>query len=219
MEFLLSDDNYPFSVALMLMLIIALTEGVLTVLGAGMSQALDSVLPDVDFDLDADISSGGVLTSFLGWIRFGQVPALVLLVIFLATFGLSGLMIQSFIESVTGHTIPALIATPLAVFLSLPMLRTCNGVLGKVVFKDETESISSSTFIGRVATITIGEARQGSPAEARFKDRHDTTHYVMVEPVEDVVFTKGQKVLLVESSGAVFKVIDPVNPNLRGSSS
>ena len=92
MEFLLADNNFPFSVALMLMLIIALTEGVLTVIGAGMSEAIDSLLPDVEFDIDGNISSGGVLTSFLGWIRFGQVPALVLLVIFLATFGLAGLV-------------------------------------------------------------------------------------------------------------------------------
>lgn len=214
MEFLLADNNFPFSVALMLMLIIALTEGVLTVIGAGMSEAIDSLLPDIEFDIDGNISSGGVLTSFLGWIRFGQVPALVLLVIFLATFGLAGLVFQSVLESILGFTLPALIASPLAVVAALPMVRGCNGVLAKVAFKDETESISASTFVGRVAVITIGEARQNSPAEARFKDRHGTTHYVMVEPMEDVVFKQGDKVLLVESAGATFKVIEPVNPNL-----
>ena len=146
MEFLLADNNFPFSVALMLMLIIALTEGVLTVIGAGMSEAIDSLLPDIEFDIDGNISSGGVLTSFLGWIRFGQVPALVLLVIFLATFGLAGLVFQSVLESILGFTLPALIASPLAVVAALPMVRGCNGVLAKVAFKDETESISASTF-------------------------------------------------------------------------
>lgn len=215
MEFLLADNNFPFSVALMLMLIIALTEGVLTLVGAGMSEAIDSLLPDVEFDIDGSINSGGVLTSFLGWIRFGQVPALVLLVIFLATFGLSGLVLQSVIESILSFTLPALVASPLAFVTALPMVRGCNGILAKIMFKDETESISSATFVGRVAVITIGEARQNSPAEARFKDRHGTTHYVMVEPVEDVVFKQGDKVLLIESAGATFKVIEPANPNLE----
>ena len=55
MEFLLADNNFPFSVALMLMLIIALTEGVLTVIGAGMSEAIDSLLPDIEFDIEFDM--------------------------------------------------------------------------------------------------------------------------------------------------------------------
>lgn len=217
MEFLFSDDNLPFSIALTLMLIIALMEGVLTLLGIGMSQALDSLLPDADLnvDLDADFSpNGSALSNLLGWIRFGQVPVLVMFVVFLTAFGLIGLAIQLAMDGILSMTLPAWISAPLASFAALPVVRGSTGVLSKVVFKDETESISSNSFVGRVAMITLGEARQGSPAEARFKDRFGTTHYVMVEPMEDVVFVKGDKVLLVESAGAVFKVIETNNPNL-----
>ena len=54
MEFLFADNNMPFSIALMLMLIIAVMEGALTLIGLGMSQALDSLLPDLDIDADID---------------------------------------------------------------------------------------------------------------------------------------------------------------------
>lgn len=215
MDFLFSDNNLPFSIALTLMLIIAFMEGVLTLLGIGMSQALDSLMPDVNLDIDADFTpNGGALSNLLGWIRFGQVPVLVMFVVFLNAFGLIGLALQMFLDGLIGFTLPVLLAAPIAFIAALPVVRVSTGVLSKVVFKDETESISSDTFVGRIAMITLGKAKINSPAEARFKDRFGTTHYVMVEPMEDVVFEKGDKVLLVESAGAVFKVIEPKNPNL-----
>lgn len=215
MDFLFSDNNLPFSIALTLMLIIALMEGTLTLLGIGMSQALDSLMPDVNLDVDADFApNGGALSNLLGWIRFGQVPVLVMFVVFLTAFGLIGLVLQTLLDGLIGFTLPALLAAPIAFFAALPVVRVSTGVLSKVVFKDETESISSSSFVGRIAVITLGEAKKNSPAEARFKDRFGTTHYLMVEPMEDVVFKKGEKVLLVEAAGSIFKVIEPKNPNL-----
>lgn len=215
MEFLFADNNMPFSIALMLMLIIAVMEGALTLIGLGMSQALDSLLPDIDADMDSSGSSGGALSNLLGWIRFGQVPMLILLVVFLAAFSLIGLALQLALDNALGFTLPAIIAAPLAFMGSLPVLRTSTGILAKVVFKDETESISSNSFVGHIAVITVGEARLGSAAEARFSDRFGTSHYVMVEPIDDNIFKQGDKVLLVEERGAIFSVIAPTNPNLK----
>ncbi|GAA6133860.1 hypothetical protein NBRC116188_06490 [Oceaniserpentilla sp. 4NH20-0058] len=215
MEFILSDQNIPFSIAITLMLIISLLEGVLTLVGFGASQALDSILPDVDVDAGSSITTGGALSRFLGWIRFGKVPALVLLVVFLSVFGVIGITMQAILDETFGFMLPAFAAGIISLLLSLPIVRSSSGILSKIAFKDETESISSSSFIGRVATITLGEAKQNSPAEARFKDQFGTTHYIMVEPIEQTSFSKGEKVLLVESNGAVFKVIAPNNPNLN----
>lgn len=216
MSFLLLDNNLAFSIALSLMLIIGLMEGVLVVLGIGLSQAIDSMLPDLNIDAETGFVHGdGALSNFLGWIRVGQVPALVILIVFLCSFSLTGLAIQLALESIFGFTLPALIASFIVFFITLPFIRGINGVLSKIVFKDETESISSDSFIGRVAVITLGESRQGSPAEARFKDQHGTTHYVMVEPMENNSFRQGDKVLLVESLGSIFKVIEPLNSNLN----
>ncbi|MEZ5581570.1 MAG: DUF1449 family protein [Candidatus Competibacteraceae bacterium] len=92
LEFITADGNLPFSVALALMLLIALLEGVGTVLGFGFSHLLDQLTPGIDLspetpDLDGD---SGVVSRLLGWLHVGKVPMLALLVVFLTAFGLLG---------------------------------------------------------------------------------------------------------------------------------
>ncbi|AMX01282.1 YqiJ family protein [Microbulbifer thermotolerans] len=215
MAFLLQDGNLLFTGALVLMLMIAVLEGVMTLIGFGLSELLDNLLPDLDFDVDVpDAEAGGVLTRFLGWLRFGEVPALILLVAFLVGFGITGLTIQLLVESVVGFLLPGwLLAVPVFL-LALPQVRFVGNLLRRFAVGDETESVGRSSFVGRVAVITIGEAAAGSPAEARFSDEFGTTHYVMVEPDGDETFTQGEKVLLVEERGANFRVIRPSSKHL-----
>ena len=76
------------------------------------------------------------------------------------------------------------------------------------MLRDETESVSEKTFIGRIAVVTLGKARVGSPAQAKLRDQHGQTHYVMVEPDQPgEEFPAGTDVLLVRQVGAVFKSI------------
>ncbi|MBB3061110.1 YqiJ family protein [Microbulbifer rhizosphaerae] len=215
MTFLLQDGNLLFTGALVLMLMIAVLEGVMTLIGVGISDLLDNLLPDTDVDLDApDTEAGGVLTKLLGWLRFGEVPALILLVAFLVSFGITGLVIQLFVDALLGFVLPAwLLAVPVFL-LALPQVRFVGNLLRRFAVGDETEAVGRKSFIGRVAVITIGEAAAGSPAEARFSDEFGTTHYVMVEPDGDETFKQGEKVLLVEESGANFRVIRPTNKHL-----
>ena len=72
-EFLAAPEVLPFTVALALMLMIGLVEA----FGLGAS----AIHADAGLDLD---DGGG----FLGWLGVGSVPLLVLIVIFLALFGL-----------------------------------------------------------------------------------------------------------------------------------
>ncbi|MCD8522799.1 MAG: YqiJ family protein [Saccharospirillaceae bacterium] len=214
MEFLFSDGNYPFAVALVLMLIIAVLEGVLVVIGLGLSQFIDGLLPDVDLSADGEVPNMG-LSRFLAWLRIGQVPVLIILVLLLMFFGLSGVLLQSLLMSAFGFMLPALVAVVPALAIALPLTRLLTGLLGKVLLKDETEAVSSASFIGQVATITLGEARQGSPAEARFRDHFGTTHYLMVEPDTDEIYRAGENVLLVQQRGAVYQCIRPDNKHLQ----
>lgn len=215
MAFLLQDGNQLFTGALVLMLMIAVLEGVMTLIGIGISDVLDNLLPD--FEIDADMPDSGLsggLTKLLGWLRFGEVPALILLVAFLVSFGICGLLIQIFMEELFGKLLPGwLLAIPVF-FLALPQVRFVGNLLRKFAVGDETESVGRSSFVGRVAVITIGEAAAGSPAEARFRDEFGTTHYLMVEPDDGEVFIQGQQVLLVEERGANFRVIKPTNKHL-----
>ena len=75
-----------------------------------------------------------------------------------------------------------------------------------------TRAISRRSLIGRIATIALGTARQGEPAQARVRDRHGRAHYVMVLPDRaDDVFEDGTEVLLVKQDGAAFRAIENTN--------
>lgn len=211
--FLLAGENLPFTVALTVMLAIAVLEGVTSLLGMGISEMIDSVLPDIEFDIDApDIDDPGVMTRFLGWLRVGEVPLLMLLVIFLTAFGLLGLALQAAASDLFGTPLPAMLAAIIVILPSLPLVRGFGGLLARIMPKDESEAVSSTSFIGRVAVITTGTARSGSPAEAKLKDRYGHTHYVMVEPdAKGEVFESGSEVLLVSRDKVVFRGI--ANPS------
>ena len=220
LAFVLSNQNLPFAIALSLMLAIAMLEGVSTLIGAGLSDLLDSMLPDmdmdvdvdVDADIDADLHAPGLFTKLLSWLRVGEVPVLILVIVFLTAFGLIGLFCQSMSLRILGHMLPGMLASVPALFATLPLVRICGGILSRIIPKDETESVSEDSFVGRMAIITLGRAERGKPAQARLSDQHGQAHYVMVEPdVDDVGFEQGMKVLLVRHEGAVFKAI--ANPS------
>ena len=221
-EFLTADENMPFAVALTVMFGIAILEGVMTIIGFGLSNMIESFLPDVDLDTSVggieDIEAPSSLSKVLSWLRVGEVPILMLLVVFLTAFGLIGIALQSFMQSTFSILLPAIFATVPAFMMALPIVRVSGGVLQKIMPQDETEAVTSDSLIGRMAVITIGTAKQGSPAEARVRDQHGTAHYVMVEPDLDEEFTQGQEVLLVKKTNTIFKAIETSNTSLSSKS-
>lgn len=216
LAFLVADQNLAFSVALVIMLAVAVLEGVATLLGAGISGLVDALLPDIDVpDVDApNVQAPGPLTAVLGWLYLGRVPFLVLFVLLLTTFGIGGLVLQSLVQGLFGALLPSLVAVPLALAVALPSTRLGAGVLAKLMPQDETEAVSRDTFVGRVAVITLGSAKVGYPAQAKLRDSYGQTHYVMVEPDGPEPLAQGTQVLLIAQSGHVFKVIPNPNPNL-----
>lgn len=225
--FLTADQNMPFSIALVVMFGIALLEGITMFFGAALSNAIDALLPEmpaadiaIETNLDAgidgvEVQSPNALSRLLGWLRIGQVPVLMLVVVFLTAFGLIGLGLQALTLNTLGFFWPAFIAAFAALALSIPMVRIFGGLIASILPKDETDAVSVETLVGRIATITIGTARIGRPAEARVRDVRGTTHYVMVEPdTTDADFKAGEQVLLVKRNGSVFKAIANPNPSL-----
>lgn len=218
MTFLLASQNMPFAFAMGLMLFIAILEGVGLVLGMGISSLLDSVVPDFDFDADIElpeVGSSSGLTSILGWLRIGEVPILVMLVVFLTAFAIEGYGIQLAFFSALGWLLPGPIASVLALTGCLPLVRVLNGIIGSLVPKDESSAVSQSSFIGRTATIIIGTARHASPVQARLTDQYGKGHYVMVAPDNvDEEFGEGAQVLLIKKEGAMFRVIHDTTSNV-----
>lgn len=185
LEIIAAPANLPFSVALLVMLMIGAVEA----LGLGASA--------VHLDLHADLDGGGDL---LGWLGFGKVPLLMLLVVFLALFGLAGLAIQQF-----AGPLALWIAAPAAAAAALPLTGLGARGLARIMPQDETTAIGLDSLVGRRGIITIGTARRGSPAQARVADMHGQVHYVMVEPYDDDhSIGEGETVRLDRRDGNIF---------------
>jgi hypothetical protein len=220
----------PFAVALIVMLAIAAAEIVGAMFGVAPSGVLDSMLPDLEVDadlggagsaLDADAPSmpdapgAGPLSAVLGWLCVGKVPILVLLIAFLTVFGLTGFAVQGLSGALFGFTLPSALAAVPALAAAFPATRASGLVLSKILPKEQTEAVSSASFIGRIAVITRGDAREGLAAEAKLTDSFGQAHYVLVEPDEPgAVLTAGSAVLLVRQTGSRFRAIDNPNPML-----
>ncbi|PVM91006.1 YqiJ family protein [Caulobacter endophyticus] len=188
--FLSADGNTLFLAALLLMLLIGAVEA------AGLGGALGHDGLDVDHP------------SLLGWLNVGRLPLLMVIVIFLFAFGVTGLVLQQLIAGVFRHPAPIWIAGPLAAAVALPFTRVLSGLLARILPGDETTAVSRETLVGRVAVVVTGAARVGSPAQARVRDAHGQTHYVMVEPDDDgEVFEQGTSVIIIRNAGARFLAI------------
>ena len=187
LEIIASPANLPFSVALLVMLMIGAVEA----LGLGASAA--------HLDLHSDMDGGDLL----GWLGIGRVPLLMLLVVFLAFFGLAGLAIQQF-----AGPLPLWIATPAAAAAALPLTGLGARGLARIMPQDETTAVSLDSLVGRRGTITVGTARRGSPAQARVTDIHGQVHYVMVEPYDDAhSIGEGETVRLDRREGNIFVAV------------
>lgn len=225
-EFLLAVQNQPFAIALALMVLIALMEGVGMLVGVGIFSFLDSIIPEFGVDLDADaVDMSGIdslsdinapeatsphaLSRFLGWLRIGRVPILILFIIFLTSFGLVGYFMQALVGNVLGVLMPALLAGGLAFAVSLPLLRVSAMALERVMPQEETSAVSQETFIGKTVEITIGTATQELQAEARLTDQYGQAHYIFVKPEEGLQdVSAGVPLLVVRKEGDVFIVIE-----------
>lgn len=223
----------PFTIALLILAFIAALEILGLLFGVAVSSLVDSALPEFEFEMDAeaefemdapvidgaapldidgptvmDAPAMGPLSHLLAWLCVGRVPVLILLAAFLMGFGLSGLIIQSTVHSVLGLYLWPLLAAIPALFVALPVTRYLGLIIAKIMPKEETDAVSSDTFIGLVAVIIRGTAEIGKPAEAKLKDVTGMTQYILVEPDEtDVSFVQGDEVLIIERGSAVFKAI------------
>jgi hypothetical protein len=188
LDFLLASENFPFSVALLVMLLI----GVVEAIGLGASAA----------HLDVHADGGGDL---LAWLGFGRVPLLILIVVFLALFGMIGLTLQQVVTALAGVPMAPWNAAALAGLAALPLLGISARGLARVLPGDETTAVSLDSLLGKRATILVGTARRGSAARAQVRDTHGQVHHVMMEPLGDAeAIAEGGTALLVRREGDLF---------------
>ena len=201
---LLVPETWPFTAATVLMLLIAIIEGLAMLVGGSLSESLQDLLPDPDVH--------GPLDSVLDWLYIGRVPLLILLVLFLAGFAIIGFGLNMIAFRFVGAWVPMIISVPAAFIATLAFVRIVGGGIARLIPQDQTFAVSFDSLIGRVGTIVNGTARPGYPAQAKVPNEHGQMLYVMVEPeAEGMTFQSGERVLLTKQiSGSRFAAV--VNP-------
>ncbi|MBK8183595.1 MAG: DUF1449 family protein [Candidatus Competibacteraceae bacterium] len=89
MELFLAPESWPFTMAVMLLVAIAVVEGLALLVGMSLSGWIDHLIPDAAHGVE------GLSDSWLGWLHVGKVPILVLLVVLLTAFALIGYIINA----------------------------------------------------------------------------------------------------------------------------
>lgn len=195
-ESFLLPENMPFSVAIALMLLL----GIVQVFGLG-----DAIDGDAGIDTPGSLTIDAGLLSLMGLRRL---PFLMWAMLLLTSFGLIGLAGQQAFAWLTGHTLSAWLAGPIAALAAVPVTGALARPLAAIMPRDETTAIDLVALIGREAEIVIGRAAKGSPARARVVDHFGQTHYVMVEPDNNgQTFGEGERILLVRQEGENFRAI------------
>lgn len=199
-EFLTHEANAPYFFALCFLVLLFAFEILGMLIGMSVSHACDSI---IDFDVDTDM--GGHL-SLLG---LGKVPLIVWLTFLMGLFVIFGYGFNAVTNSIVGYTPIWISIVPVSIAAFV-----FNGVLcrafAKVFPKLETTAVSTDTFKGRVARLTLGNATYTDFAMGVVQDEHDHTHNIRVQTMDDgVVIEQGNEVILVEKvkDSAIWLVI------------
>lgn len=208
-EFILSNGNFPFTVALGIMATLAALEVISVLLGFALSGIVDHMMPDVDVDADLDgLPDHPTVSAIAHWLHIGEAPALALFVVFLTAYGFSGWGVQYLAAEYRGAFLSPWLASVPATVAGFLGMRIVGGLLTRLGIRDESSAVSADSLIGSAATITLGTARQGVPSQAKLRDKHGLTHYVLVEPLQaGDEFVHGETVTLVRREGPKYFVV------------
>lgn len=214
LEFATASQNLPFAIVLALLVAIFVIELGGFMFGANVGGLLGDVdLPDADVDVSPEALNLGFVTSFLYWLNIGRIPVIILIVVFMTAFVMSGYVLQLLVLSLGGFLLPAYLAALAAVAASIPLVRLFGRTVAKIIPRDETEAVSTAELVGSRAVIILGTAKTGSPAQARATDRFGATHYMMLEPDDpQAVLESGKELLLVRYDGSKFYAINHPEP-------
>ncbi|MGB0215911.1 MAG: OB-fold-containig protein [Alteromonas oceani] len=194
LSFLLDDANFWFSCALGIVIALFILEMVGMFFGISLLGLVDD---QAALDADADTSSG--FTEFGSWLALDRVPLLVWLVLLLTTFGIAGLALNFLSLTLLNTYFARWLITLLAVVAGLFFTARFGTVIARLLPKQESSATTADELVGTVGHITVGVARQNSPAEGKFIDAHGQPHYLLVEPIEpDEQFSQGEKILLIQ---------------------
>lgn len=207
MELLLAPESAPFTIAIIIVIFLGLTEAITLLIGVSVSGFFDHLaIPHIDADAD----------SGLGWLHVGKVPLLVLLVLFLTAFALVGFACNALSKSIFGLYPLPILSSACAFLSALLIVRTCGSTLARIIPGDESSAVSLETLVGHIAIVINGTAKKNYPAQARITTEKGQSFYISVEPEsESEQFVLNDSVLLIKQiSGSRFLVCANPRPDL-----
>lgn len=202
MSALFEPAMFPFAVSICLLCFFVALELVLLVLGANVFEALDNLFPDLG---EADAPETLSFAKVLGFIGIGKVPVLWVLFAFLATFGLSGYLIQVAAEATLDAPLALSAAVPLALVFTIIATGRLANLLGRILPSEESSAVSVDSLIGLTAVVSFGDATISRPAGAKVTDQHGNTHHIQVKASRpEEVLHEGQPILLLSRTSGFF---------------
>ncbi|TRB04298.1 DUF1449 family protein [Agrobacterium tumefaciens] len=212
MEGIVQPGTAPFWIALLTVAGLGIVELVSVLLGVSASGLLDD---SFSYHAPGD-TEAGLLGSWMSWLNAGGVPLLVLAVILLSVFAVTGFFIQGVASTVLLGPLPLPLAMTGAVAAAIPATRSLSLAVAKVIPRDETNALEQADFLGLTGVVTIGPLDQGKPGTVRVKDRHDNIHFLRAQAASDHTIDTGAQVLIVDGADGLFQAI-PAPPDLKNS--
>ena len=164
-EFLLDYNLMPFHLSLLFIILLGVAKTVAFYFKLKPSQLLERISP-YDFQN-------------VEWLNVKFSKTLIVF-FFLMNFSFSGYFLQFLIYSQEYHFLPAyyiiLPALIIAIFFTVFMIHCLDQVIPPKYKKNDVN------LLGRLATISSGNARPGFSAHALVRDEYGQLHYVQVEP-------------------------------------
>ena len=204
--FLLADMNLLYTLAISIVLLFLFLELLGLIVGISLLELLDNISP-IDANSSLPITDGGV-SNLLDWLCLTKLPMLIWLIIALTHFAIIGYSINYAVLTSLEWQPQLIFILPTTVFFTLIMTHFVGSALAQIIPNNETTAVSTSTFIGKAAKITIGTASSGNPAEALLLDDFNQKHYIMVEPeFEKEYLPQGTEVVIVEKLNGTWLAI------------
>ncbi|OTG82901.1 OB-fold-containig protein [Acinetobacter sp. ANC 4648] len=165
LDFFFEPDLMPFHISVILLILLSMAETIGYYIGLRPSTFFKRISPD------------WLTHSPFIQVKFAKV---LIVVFFLITFSFAGYLLQLIVYASQHHffpwyymIIPALI---IAIFFTVFMIHCLDQVIKPQVIQTQVN------LLGRLATVSSGNARPGFSAQARVRDEFGQLHYVQVEP-------------------------------------
>lgn len=164
---------FPFGIALVLSVLLLMVSRACRIVNIRPSAWLQHYLPDIYRYLKQRLS-------------IDDIPAYQVLIVLLVNFGVTGYFLQLVCYVLSGHFVnPLLLLAPaflLAHLLSGALIHWFKQLNIHTQLPENTSAEEGVNLLGRVATISNGNARPGASAEAMVRDRYGKLHIIQVEP-------------------------------------